>query len=71
MTFDEPMGHLFMTEQMSLKKGLKPHFGKDSADAVIKELRQLDHRDVIKPVLARSLTREQERESLNYLMYLK
>jgi hypothetical protein len=37
MTFDEPMGHLFMTEQMSLKKGLK-HFGKDGADAVIKEL---------------------------------
>jgi hypothetical protein len=70
MTFDEPMGHLFMTEQMSLKKGLK-HFGKDGADAVIKELRQLDYRDVIKPVLARSLTREQKRESLNYLMYLK
>jgi hypothetical protein len=55
---------------MSLKKGLK-HFGKDSADAVIKELRQLDYRDVIKPVMARSLTREQKWELLNYLMYLK
>ena len=70
MTFDEPMGHLFLTEQMSLKKGLK-HFGKDGADAVIKELRQLDYRDVIKLVPARSLTRDQKQGALNYLMYLK
>jgi hypothetical protein len=69
-TFEEPMGELFMTEQMSLKKGLK-HFGKSGADAVINELRQLDYRDVIKPVTARSLTRDQKRAALNYLMYLK
>jgi hypothetical protein len=69
-TFEEPMGELFMTEQMSLKKGLK-HFGKSGADAVISELRQLDYRDVIKPVPARSLTRDQKRAALNYLMYLK
>jgi Reverse transcriptase (RNA-dependent DNA polymerase) len=69
-TFEEPMGELFVTEQMSLKKGLK-HFGKSGADAVVDELRQLDYSDVIKPVPARSLTREQKRAALNYLMYLK
>jgi predicted ATPase len=36
-TFEEPMGELFMTEQMSLKKGLK-RFGKSGADAVVAEL---------------------------------
>jgi predicted ATPase len=41
-TFEEPMGELFMTEQMSLKKGLK-RFGKSGADAVVAELRQLDY----------------------------
>jgi hypothetical protein len=69
-TFEEPMGELFMTEQMSLKKGLK-RFGKSGADAVVAELRQLDYRDVIKPVERKSLTREQKRRALNYLMYLK
>jgi hypothetical protein len=69
-TFEEPMGELFLTEQMSLKKGLK-HFGKSGTDAIIKELQKLDYRDVIKPVPARSLTREQKHAALNYLMYLK
>jgi hypothetical protein len=36
-TFEEPMGELFMTEQMSLKKGLK-YFGKSGADAVVAEM---------------------------------
>ena len=69
-TFEEPMGELFLTEQMSLKKGLK-HFGKSGADAVVAELRQLDYRDVIKPVERTKLTRDQKRRALNYLMYLK
>jgi hypothetical protein len=69
-TFEEPIGELFLTEQMSLKKGLK-YFGKSGTDAVIKELWQLDYRNVIKPVPARSLTREQKHVALNYLMYLK
>ena len=69
-TFEEPMGELFMTEQMSLKKGLK-YFGKSGADAVVAEMRQLDYRDVIKPVSGKELTREQKRRALNYLMYLK
>jgi hypothetical protein len=37
--FKEPMGELFMTEQLLLKKGLKHHFGKSGADAVINQLR--------------------------------
>jgi hypothetical protein len=69
-TFEEPMGELFMTEQMSLKKGLK-YFGKSGADAVVAEMRQLDYRNVIKPVSGNELTREQKRRALNYLMYLK
>jgi hypothetical protein len=48
-TFDEPMGELFLTEQMSLKKGLKC-FGKAGAKAVMKELNQLDMRKTIEPV---------------------
>jgi hypothetical protein len=41
--FEEPsMGELFMTEQMSLKKGLK-YFRKSRADAMVAELQQLDY----------------------------
>jgi hypothetical protein len=69
-TFEEPMGELFMTEQMSLKKGLK-YFGQSGADAVVTEMRQLNYRDVIKPVDGKELMREQKRRALNYLMYLK
>ena len=54
-TFDEPMGELFLTKQMSLKKGLK-YFGKSGANVVVNELHQLDYRDVIKPIDTKSLT---------------
>jgi hypothetical protein len=64
------MGELFMTEQMSLKKGLK-YFGKNGADAVVAEMRQLDYRNVIKPVDGKNLPREQKRCALQYHMYLK
>jgi hypothetical protein len=69
-TFEEPMGELFITEQMSLKKGLK-RFGKDGADAVVAEMKQLDYRNVIMPVKAQELTREEKRKSLMYHIYLK
>lgn len=55
---------------MSLKKGLK-QFGKDGADAVVKELRQLDYLDVIDPVNSRKLSREEWQKALSYHMYLK
>ena len=51
------MGELFMTEQMSHKKGLK-YFGKSGANAVVAELWQLDYQDVIKPINRKDLTRE-------------
>jgi hypothetical protein len=69
-TFEQPMGELFVTEQMSLRKGLKV-FGKPGADAVVKELHQLDLRKTIEPILHKDLTRKQKREALRYLMYLK
>jgi hypothetical protein len=56
-TFEEPLGKLFLTEQMSLKKGLK-RFGKDVAS-------------IIRPVMAKGLTQEDKRKSLMYHMYLK
>ena len=70
LSFEEPLGELFLTEQMSLKKGLK-WFGKNGADAVVKELKQLDYLDVIEPVDKKELTREERQRALNYHMYLK
>jgi hypothetical protein len=68
--FEAPMGDLFQTEQMSLKRGLKK-FGKDGANAVIAELEQLEYRNVLKPTMASNLTYDQKKATLNYLMYLK
>jgi hypothetical protein len=69
--FEQPMGMLFMTEQMLLKRGLKQRFGKAGADAVVAEMQQLAIRKVLKPTKASDLTRDQKRASLEYLMYLK
>jgi hypothetical protein len=55
---------------MSLKKGLK-RFGKDGANAVIVEMKQLDCWNMIMPVKAQELTREEKRKWLMYHMYLK
>ena len=69
-TFKQLMGELFVTEQMSLKKGLK-YFRKSRADAVVVEMWQLDYLNVIKPVDRKILTHEQKQCTLSYLMYLK
>jgi hypothetical protein len=61
---------LFMTEQMSLNRGLK-EFGLDGADAVVRELKQLDYLNAIKPVHSKKMTSVQKKDSLRYLMYLK
>ena len=58
------------TPQMSLKAGLRT-FGHDGIKAVEKEMRQLHDRDVMKPVYKHSLTPEQWKEALAYLMFLK
>ena len=58
------------TPQMSLKAGLRT-FGNDGVRAVEKEMRQLHDRGVMIPVQKESLTLEQQREALAYLMFLK
>jgi len=70
VTFEQPMGELFLTEQMSLNKGLKM-FGKPGASAVVNELKQLEMRKTIEPVRPRDMTQSQKRQALRYLMYLK
>ena len=56
--------------QMSLKAGLRT-FGNDGVRAVEKEMRQLHDRGVMMPVHKKSLTLEQQKEALAYLMFLK
>ena len=58
------------TPQMSLKAGLRT-FGNDGVRAVEKEMRQLHDRGVMIPVQRESLTSEQRKEALAYLMFLK
>ena len=65
-----PMGVLLLTEQMSLKRGLKL-FGVKGEEAVVKEMRQLHDMTVIDPVHKHTLTIDDLRRSLNYLMFLK
>ena len=60
----------FLTAQMTAKKGLKV-FGQRGVNALMKELNQLLTRNVMHPVHARSLTREQKIGALKYLMFLK
>ena len=66
----EGTGEILETPQMSLKAGLRT-FGSDGMKAVEKEMRQLHDRDVMIPVHKKSLTPEQRREALAYLMFLK
>jgi hypothetical protein len=70
LTFQDPIGELFLTEQMPFRRGIK-HFGKDGADAVVRELKQLDTLETVPPLHPNDLSREQKREALRYLMYLK
>ena len=58
------------TPQMSLKAGLRT-FGNDGVKAVEKEMRQLHNRGVMLPVQRESLTLEQRKEALAYLVFLK
>ena len=65
---DEPVSYL--TEQMTAKKGLKL-FGEEGVAALQKELHQLLYREVMHPVPAKSLTYDQRKAALKYLMFLK
>ena len=66
----EGTGEVLETPQMSLKAGLRT-FGTDGMKAVEKEMKQLHDQDVMIPVHKKSLTPEQRREVLAYLMFLK
>jgi len=61
---------IFLTAQMSAKKGLKI-FGQPGADAIIAELQQLHYRKVVRPQFGSDMTKEEKRAALHYLMYLK
>ena len=61
-----------MTEQVSLKKGLKYFRNKSGADAVVTKTSHFNYLDAIKPVDKKDLiTHEQKHHALSYLMYLK
>jgi len=68
--FKQPMGELFLTEQVSLNKGLWT-FRKSGATAVVSKLHQLDRLKTIEPTHPKDVTQQQKREALRYLMYLK
>ncbi len=61
--------HIALT-QYSIKKGLQV-FGEAGADAVVKEMEQLDERNVIEPKRAEMLMGQEKRDALEYLMFLK
>jgi hypothetical protein len=59
-----------MMTQLSLKKGLM-EYGEDGAKAMTSELKQLHDKSVMIPRAANLMTREEKRQALQYLMYLK
>ena len=58
------------TPQMSMKRGLEI-FGDQGVQAVRSEMQQLHDRKVMDPRPSKELTREQKKEALAYLMFLK
>jgi hypothetical protein len=58
------------TAQVSLHQGLRL-LGDASVEAVRKELKQLHEREVIVPHRASTLTTEEKKKVLGYLMFLK
>jgi hypothetical protein len=69
-------GHLhatfegIMISQYNMKKGIKL-FGQDSVNDVLSELSQLHDRSVLDPKDAKTLSREEKKAALEYLMFLK
>eukprot|EP00957_Ditylum_brightwellii_P160492 12217644-Ditylum_brightwellii.AAC.1 len=64
----EPVESSILT-QYHVSKGLKV-FGKEGTGAVMSELKQLHERMVMDPKRPESMTREEKKESLQYLMFL-
>ncbi len=61
--------HTALTQYSSMK-GLRV-FGEAGAEAVVKEIEQLDERKVIEPKRANMLTRQEKKDALEYLMFLR
>ena len=61
---------ILKTPQMNMNQGIKM-FGEAGVEAVKKEMQQLHDRQVMKAKEAKELTREQKKEALAYLMFLK
>ena len=70
MRQSSPQLFAFLTEQMSAKRGLK-QFGKQGADAIMDELRQLVYWNVMRGVNRSDMSREETKCALQYLMFLK
>jgi len=66
---DEQLEHVAMT-QCSAKQGLKV-FGEEGAQAILKEMKQLNIRDAMEPIDPANLTQEQKKMALEHLMFLK
>ena len=56
--------------QFSINLGIK-RFGKEGVDAVQAEMKQLDDRAVLKPVVASQFSLSEEKASLLYLTFVK
>jgi hypothetical protein len=56
--------------QYNTKRGIK-EFGDDGANAVVKELQQLHDRQVLQPIDSKTLSPQEKKSSLQYLMFLK
>ena len=70
--YRESFAHIAPTllAQYSVAKGLKI-WGEAGADAVIKEMQQLDMREAIEPVMAHMLTAAEKKAALEYLMFIQ
>ena len=62
--------NIFLTAQMSANKELR-QFGQKGDDALMKELQQLIYRKVMHPRDANTLSQNEKKSALKYLMFLK
>ena len=69
MNRDTTLVHTVLS-QYTMKKGIQK-FGTAGVDAVLRELKQLHDRKVMIPKTGSSMSREEKRASLRYLMFLK
>jgi hypothetical protein len=69
MNFGDTVMESTVLTQYSMANGLK-EFGEKGVEAVMTEIKQLHDREVIIPVEASKLSREEKKAALEYLMFL-